>query len=191
MSTNLEQLYLRLYPKALTLTSRVMSYLPSCLVMEIANDITVDFLFFSRSFKETYDGSKGSIFPFFVSYVRLKLRGVREDVMKELAVCGLDSIRAARAICEVSDFERWADLKSVVTITYHRLKDRECRGVSVASVFKAGLFDVANHGRTNVKRVCELLKTDNRAGVRDSLNLIQSHLVMGVGGENEPAFYSR
>jgi len=46
----------------------------------IAHDITVDFLLFSRSFKRTYQGSQGKLMPFFSSYVRKRLLGVREKI---------------------------------------------------------------------------------------------------------------
>jgi len=47
----------------------------------IAHDITVDFLLFSRSFKQTYQSSRGGIMPFFSSYVRKKLLKVRDKVI--------------------------------------------------------------------------------------------------------------
>jgi len=43
----------------------------------IAHDITVDFLLFSRSFKRTYQSVQGKLMPFFSSYVKKKLLGVR------------------------------------------------------------------------------------------------------------------
>jgi len=46
----------------------------------IAHDITVDFLLFSRSFKETYRSIRGELLPFFSSYVRKKLLGVRRKM---------------------------------------------------------------------------------------------------------------
>lgn len=46
----------------------------------IAHDITVDFLLFSRSFKSTYRGSQGKLLPFFSSYVRKRLMGVRDKI---------------------------------------------------------------------------------------------------------------
>lgn len=42
----------------------------------IAHDITVDFLLYSRSFKETFRSTQGELMPFFSSYVRKKLLGV-------------------------------------------------------------------------------------------------------------------
>jgi hypothetical protein len=46
----------------------------------IAHDITVDFLLFSRSFGETYQRVQGKLMPFFSSYVRKRLLGVKEKV---------------------------------------------------------------------------------------------------------------
>jgi len=46
----------------------------------IAHDITVDFLLFSRSFKKTYRSIQGKLMPFFSSYVRKRLLGVRDKI---------------------------------------------------------------------------------------------------------------
>lgn len=47
---------------------------------EIAHDITVDFLLFSRSYGRTYRSALGELMPFFSSYVRKKLLGVRGKI---------------------------------------------------------------------------------------------------------------
>lgn len=46
----------------------------------IAHDITVDFLLFSTSFRKTYQSGQGKLMPFFSSYVRKKLLGVRAQM---------------------------------------------------------------------------------------------------------------
>lgn len=46
----------------------------------IAHDITVDFLLYSKSFKGTYQKVQGKLMPFFSSYVRKRLLGVKEKM---------------------------------------------------------------------------------------------------------------
>ena len=52
----------------------VLNYrgLPYDFYKDMAHDITVDFLFFSTSFKKTFERARGALLPFFASYVRKK-----------------------------------------------------------------------------------------------------------------------
>jgi hypothetical protein len=75
-----ERLYPELNQKAHEIVFGTLSgyYLDS--YEAIAHDITVDFLLFSRSFGKTYQHIQGKLIPFFASYVRKKLLGVREKM---------------------------------------------------------------------------------------------------------------
>jgi hypothetical protein len=71
-----ENLYPILLEKALVI---VRSMVGTSDYRNMAHDVTVDFLFFSKSFAETYDSRVGGIEEFFSSYARKKCRRFREN----------------------------------------------------------------------------------------------------------------
>jgi len=78
-----ELLYRKLFLKAEKMVQRFFGTSYSSKVkFEIAHDITVDFLFFSKSFRKTYDFKKGKLLPFFSSYVQKRSYGIRERIIK-------------------------------------------------------------------------------------------------------------
>lgn len=187
---NQESLYFSLFTKAVDITTRSMSYLPTMRVRETAHDITVDFLFFSHSYRETYDASKGKVMPFFSSYVRKKLRRMWEVYNDELVMGSLHEGQIAGASV-LPGVDTWVELKLCVKKLHDMVKGQKCSGVPVDAVLRAGLLLHANEGKLSVKSVCDELGTTNRKGVRDSLKLIQRLLICNLGVCDEPYFYTK
>lgn len=84
MAQSTGELYPQLLPKAMEIVSGMVRGCNVVKWREIAHDLTVDFLFFSTSFRDTYDASLGMVKPFFASYVRKRCLGVRERMQVEL-----------------------------------------------------------------------------------------------------------
>jgi len=74
-----EALYVALNPQAQDIVRKFFgrAYHPQWLY-EAAHDITVDFLYFSKSFREVYEPKRKTLKPFFSSYVRKKCFGLRQ-----------------------------------------------------------------------------------------------------------------
>jgi len=189
MNYDLTVLYLKLFPKALSLSLKSVGYLPRYRVSEVAHDITVDFLVFSRSFKEVYDPEKGSLSPFFSSYVRRKLRKVWDCINEEVVILNIDDDWIENSVAYTPGTERWAELKDYVYNVYRKTNGKMCCGISVSEVFRVGIREVMDSGKISVNNICRSLGTNNRKGVKKSLQLIQHYLVVEGGGENEPSFF--
>lgn len=190
MIYDLESLYQKLFPKALSISAKSLSgYTNIERASEIAHDITVDFLFFSSSFREIYDPTVGNLLPFFSSYVKKKLRKVWWNFNCEIAVANVDDEWVKRSVFFVPGFEQKTEMKDYVYRVFRKVNGKTCLGVSVGDVFKAGLVEIMDSGRISVRGVCESLGLKNRKGVKRSLRLIQYYLGSEEGGRYEPDFY--
>jgi len=77
----------------------------------IAHDITVDFLFFSESFKRTYDKARGTLMPFFSSYVRKKLFGLWVRDRYRLNKVSFQNEEDLMNVAYKDDFSEWVEVQ--------------------------------------------------------------------------------
>jgi hypothetical protein len=184
-----ESLYFFLFNKAVDITARSMDYLPPTRIKETAHDITVDFLFFSQSYRLTYDVSR-DIMPFFSSYVRKKLRRAWEVFNAELVGSGSNWNGSVERVRGCSRVETWIEFKDCVERIRSLVRGKVYDGVSVESVLKAGLYLHADEGVLSIETVCNYLGTSKVEGVRSGLKLIQRLLIYCLGACDEPYFYT-
>lgn len=157
----MEELYVVLYPKALAVVLNKVHKSNYAECKTIAHDITVDFLFISKSFRETYDRSR-SIKPFFNSYTDKKLRGYFENQMKRafrypsltdeylnLIIASSDGgLNSAVFASYAKAASQYLDKKYFVTRKF---------AVPLSNVMWATIESVARHGSIRVGWVSESL----------------------------------
>lgn len=125
-------LYSPLYHRALEIARRSSSYPPAA-VTEIAHDITVDFLYFSRSYSTTFDPTK-DLLPFFASYVRRKLRRVRDAESNYQNRISKDE-RAMRNLPVKDESFEWLEVKSRLEFFYDYLHSWNWKTVNLGRLF--------------------------------------------------------
>jgi hypothetical protein len=159
------ELYLQLYPKAMEIVSGAVKGCNVIRWREIAHDLTVDFLFFSKSFSVTYDSSLGMLKPFFSSYVRKRCMGVRERMQVELnRTQQMDKSLESKFISD-SDHTRIFELTHEIETTYVWLQTKyysSLKGKSfcLADVYLACIESTFKHGSVNMQFLRNYFKVD-------------------------------
>lgn len=131
---SLDSLYVTLYAKASELSQRTFHGLSPCMQDEIAHDVTVDFLIFSRSFRETYDPELGSLKPFFVSYFNRKARGTWERTtrQKKRTLPLLESTGCSRTLITQDEMEWLGVMEDYIT----QLNFFVCEGIYLGELLR-------------------------------------------------------
>lgn len=151
MPQTMEELYPQLYPKAMEIVSGAVKGCNVIRWREIAHDLTVDFLFFSKSFNETYDASLGMVKPFFASYVRKRCMGVRERMQVELNRTRDLSRNLDSGSDHVKVFELIDELKSNLSFLesqYYRSINK--KSYCLADVYSACIESTLKYGSINL-----------------------------------------
>lgn len=163
MAQSIAELYPQLYLKAVEIVSGSVIGYDVYRWREIAHDITVDFLFFSMSFRETYCAPLGALNPFFNSYVRKKCMGERDKMKRErLRTIPLDNVVKPFS---VGNFDKIYEIIQLTNDSYDWLKRfnyRSIRGKSfcLADVFVVCLESVMLYGKVNLLFMQKKLGTD-------------------------------
>jgi hypothetical protein len=89
MSGYTEELFCFLVSQAYTIVSGELRGLDRASLQEITHDITINFIFFSKSYRETFDVTK-DIEPFFHSYVRRCCLRYRDNITAQKKILRID-----------------------------------------------------------------------------------------------------
>jgi len=148
----------------------VSALLRNCSFMErkeISHDITVDFLFFSRSLKETFDPAKGDLMPFFSSYVRRKCRGLYDRQQRDLSRrISLEDIEMLGAN---DDAFLWFEVEARIKYIRKVLLPHSVRGVCLSRLFGLCLICIMEYGSIKFAFLMKRLKK-NKAVVKEALD---------------------
>lgn len=129
----IEELYPVLLQRAVEITAGALRNTNRSMKMEVAHDITVDFLFFSNSYKDTYDHSK-DIKPFFASYVGRKLRRFWDDqnFYQNRIIAG---DKVMEKIPHDDQMEEWLELRSRLEFFYEYLREFHWKTINLGKLF--------------------------------------------------------
>ena len=164
-------LYQSLQSKANILVAQSFNGYPERQLKEIAHDITVDFLFFSRSFAVTFDESRGELAPFFSSYVRKKCMGLwgrMFDKRFSLPAFSQD-IRDTKTTTE----EKFEIKESLLRFIRDITQKRRHRGIDLEKLFMAIVKSAIDEGRYSTTSICRMLKTTDRRGVKSGVQYLK------------------
>ncbi len=180
-----ENLYQSLCSKANVLVAASFKNYPERQVKELAHDITVDFLFFSKSFAVTIREDQGELTPFFASYVRKKCLGMWVRSHKH-GHCSTDTVYPlVKDETPFEDrFEIRESLKRMVAelagyqISYGSgKKKRVSYSIPLDRLLMALLRTAADNGECSTVSVCKILGVSNKATVADAVGYLKKVLI--------------
>lgn len=149
-----ESLYEPLSDRAYKIVSHSFRGFSAYELRQVAHDITVDFLYFSKSFKETYNPKKGELLPFFGSYVRKKCRRVNENFSNLLRRTSSEDVETLA----MSDDEfEWVDFQNRMDAFHHFLLEYYSEKINLGHLFHVVLRCVLEEGQVVKKVLCKKL----------------------------------
>lgn len=165
MTQSVGELYPQLYQKALEIVSGAVKGCNVIRWREIAHDLTVDFLFFSKSFSETYDASLGMLKPFFASYIRKRCQGVRMQLQKErVRTQPIENYLNSKFLSE-NDHSKIVEIisevyRSHVWLQTQYYRSKKGQSYCLADVYLACLESTLRYGGVNLNFMRSYLKVD-------------------------------
>jgi len=157
----IQSLYSTLYPLAKKVTSKellgaqIFNYNE---LKEIAHDITIDFLYFSRSFREYYDW-KLPIQPFFISYTRKKCKNYK---FTKIAEANKYSPLPEDDFDFHDEFKKykWIELQNRLSFFHTQLSQYTIQGLNLGDVFEIYIISLLEEGEVNYRFMSKLLHTE-------------------------------
>lgn len=166
MSEITSELYTVLKPHAFEIVSGAVKNVGIPDWQEFSHDITVDFIFFSRSYSETFERTKGDLIPFFRSYVRRKCRRIYDKQNRQRKMMNVDNLRLPSWESLAEDmYDLTQEMKSQVAYLRGRYYlGRFDKAISLQQIYLANLRSNLFEGRTDhyfiAKRLGLPYKTD-------------------------------
>jgi len=157
---NVEYLYPTLVPTAQELCRKVLHGFALETKQEIAHDITVDFLYFSRSFRETFNPSRGSVNSFFYSYVQRKLKGVIHRTAAYLNKVSHDEKVLKECMMEEEVFS-WREFMARLDYFHDFLVQHAWKTINLGVLFRHILFQYFDKGKLVKRDLKTELHTSN------------------------------
>jgi hypothetical protein len=162
-------LYLDLLPKAQQVVAS--SFRGICFeeIKIIAHDMVTDFLYFSKSFSEYFDPTKGSIGAYFSAYVRKKCRGERT---RHFTPClGLESV-PVKDLAKDDTFSWWFEFGDDVKKLKEKLSGFESSGVDLGELLVANLVLSIWEDSSRLDGLSQMFNV-SRVQIRKALKVMQ------------------
>lgn len=157
-----DQLYFSLNEKAFKIVSSQTPSFPFLDPVEVAHDITINFLFFSNSFKNIFDESKGALKPFFASYVRKSFMGILERARRRnfplVSITSLQEKHKTDWELHDNDVEFKYDLLSKIKEIKTLLKGQKIKEIDLESLFVFVVYSICVSGEFKCSLAAEHFK---------------------------------
>lgn len=155
-----EELFVYLCPQALNIVSGMLSGVGGDGWQEIAHDITVSFLFFSKSYRETFDRTK-DVEPFFRSYVRRCCLRRRDNVFERRVLLSIHDAYVANQ-CGMLDrgilqFESHDYARALFEVLVDKFYYARRFTLSLQDLFLLSIESFTLYGKANAKWMSEQL----------------------------------
>lgn len=144
----------------------VLNYtgLPYDFYKDMAHDITVDFLFFSKSFKRTFEEIRGSLLPFFSSYVRKKAFSIwlrKKKHFNKISLKNEEDLMKAK--CLETPVEEWVELTQRLSHFQAYLNDYFYLNINLGRLFRLCFISLLEVGEVSKPLIApRLLCTKNQ-----------------------------